>query len=465
MFSDVALINSLLIGLLPALWTIFYYRRNLRRGVVFTPMMVGQILFWVVVAPPMLFASYYNLYPGFYPAVIFCLAFFALWIGYLVLGNVKLELPVSANGTYSRYVAKRGQSAHLFAVVGLVVLLIGLGINYYDGLPLTLRSLIATVTGNVGEVTRELQLTRLELTKGAYFGGEDRGQGVNTALQELGWSLVVAHAAAQMAFRRNAKTILWLMATVFGAWLFVAGTGTRAPFMLCLVSGLIAYSQVEAVRPRMLIVFAVLMIGILIFLTSYTHRFEDVVAGQAGWADAVQRIIDRLVLEGNGTADVQAILASDTGRIDEGFAHFLIRDFVSAIPGVQGAMPLAAHITDLYGGGATTFRSGTYISSAYVDFGLAGVMVAFALIGLIFRVLQNSILPARVHPWSIAVAAVIVMCSLKLVFNGWAEFFAYILLLTVFLVVHLILLVAAPIKSKATVRMPQQRPGLPGAAR
>lgn len=441
MHSPVELLGVGVFAAICVVWPLYYYRGTLVSGIVFTPMLVCLIIFLLQVAPSMLLAHYYGFYPSVYPSIVFFLAYVFLWVGYLLPRNHRIVLSAGSGVAYFRILQSRGVLPERMARLAVIALLVLAGLNFYDGLPPTYHSLFATLTGNIGELAKELQQSRLALTKGAYFGGEYTGQGINTALQEIGWALLIAHAAAALAFRGGLRRVLWLVAMIVGAWLFVAGTGTRAPFVLSTVAGLIAYSLIRPVPIRVALAFFLFLIVMLVFLTSYTHRFLDIVTGEVAWSDAFTRVFERLIF-GNGSNDVRAILADDQGMFNESVGHYHIRNFISAIPGVQGGLPLAYRLTEIYGGGATTFKSGTYLGTIYVDFGIAGIAVVFALIGTTLRLMQTAMLPVNPHPWSVAVVATITLISTKLITGGYQAVLSYGVVLVALLIVHFSVMVA-----------------------
>lgn len=421
-------------------WLLMYYRKFLVSGIILTPMLVSLIVFSVQVAPPMMLAHNYGFYESVYPAGVFFAAMSFLWFGYLLVGRKRLRISPEMSGVYYRFLNKQGEARGFISRVSLIGLLVVLGLIFYRGLPDTYHSLMSILRGNFGDLLRDVQQSRLDLTKGAYFGGEWRGQGIMTTIQEVGWSLLIAHASTVLALRGGLRSYVWLIFIVLGAWLFVAGTGTRAPFALTLVAGLVAYSLVRPVSVRGALIFFFILILALIAQTMYTHRFEDILTGDASWYEAFERIFDRLMY-GNGANDVLAMEAKAMGLFTEPVGHWHLRNFVAAIPGVQGGPPMAFRLTELFGGGATTFRSGTYLSTIYVDFGLIGIPIVFAMIGATFRLFENSTLPPSPHPWSIAIIATTTLLTTKLITGGFQALLSNMVILAALLVFHAVVLV------------------------
>lgn len=418
--SELLLVSLVGAGYLASL--LFVFRSVIGKGLILNPFVTAQIYFLFSVSPyfflgPMLVSDY-----NYFPVLVFVLAYIFILAGYYTTPFFRVAYRQKVH-YHVTYPAQRRYNRS-FGLVALTALLVALGLRFFGGMPPTVDSLIALISGDLGELGREVQRSRLELTKGAYFGGEDRGQGWNTSLQQIGWTLLIARAAAGCAKDRTLVAATFLLVALVGSWIFVAGTGARAPFLKTVFAGIIAYSYWHPLRVSRLILILPLILIIGVFLSSYSHK-------ASGFSDdepfalqtALNAIVERLAL-GNSENDVFAILLAQDGTLKSQPGEYHFRNFVSAIPGVRGGMPLSYHLTEILGGGSTTFRSGSYISTVYVDFGLLGVCVVFFVVGLSLKIIGGSILSGRRTPWAVAVGAVWVSNSSLLITGGYHSLIA-----------------------------------------
>lgn len=398
---------------------VLVFRHFIEKGVVFTPLLVANVLLFVLVAPSFFFAYRLGISENPYALLVFMTGFVFLTLGHMC--NVKVRiLPRPVPEFRSERELRGAARADALAAIALAAVLTGLGLLFYGGLPSTVTSMGFILSGDssaLPELAREVRLERLALTKGAYFGGEDRAQGLNTTVQSVGWSILIAYTSALVALRSGTASVIAFGATIVLAWIFVAGTGTRAPFLLAALTGVIAYSIVRPFPVKRLLALFAGMILLAIFLGSYSHKMSYIFTDlDANLLIAFQEIFNRFLF-GNGWADVQAIELSRAGTLQSDFGQYHARNFISALPGVQGGLPLAYHLTQLLGGGRTTFLTGTYISTVYVDFGILGVALVFFLIGLTLKFVQVNVFPVRRTAWAIAIAS-ITICNMTEVVKG-----------------------------------------------
>lgn len=400
--------------------------------IIFTPLFICMVFFMTQVAPPFLLAPYFNLYVNFYPSLIFLVALISLYFGFITLNFSKSYSVKSGIEKYKNpsFTVKKLSSD--FSITLVSIFLIILGINFYNGIPSTVDALLAIGADNNTDYAKELQRNRLLLTKGAYFGEENRGQGLNTTLQEIGWSIVISYRAASLTLQRSIKNFVVLILSIILSWIFVAGTGTRAPFIMTIIAGLVCLSFINPIKIKNLVFLSILFLLVSFFLTSYSIRMIDWISGDITFIEAFSSIFERLFI-GNGANDVLAISAKNQGMLDYPLGHYHIRNFISAIPGLNGGMPLAYHLTEIYGGGRTTFRSGTYISTAYVDFGVFGLIVIFFLIGISLKLLEFFISFANNSLMQISISSVIVLYSSKLITSGFHGLISHYVIISFFI--------------------------------
>ena len=87
--------------------------------------------------------------------------------------------------------------------------------------------------------------SRYILTKGAYFGGEYRGQGLYMAVSSFGWAMLSVWQLYLTLKTPILREKLILLVIVIASWVFIAGTGTRGPFLNYIITLIIAFSVVS----------------------------------------------------------------------------------------------------------------------------------------------------------------------------------------------------------------------------
>ena len=75
-----------------------------------------------------------------------------------------------------------------FYILGF--LLVSAGLLFYGGLPPTITSIRMILFSGALEAAGLVSDSRYILTKGAYFGGEYRGQGLYMAVSSFGWAML-----------------------------------------------------------------------------------------------------------------------------------------------------------------------------------------------------------------------------------------------------------------------------------
>src|SRR5690606_22695605 len=109
-------------------------------------------------------------------------------------------------------------------VVGMALTLVASALVFYRGVPPSLLAVIGFASGGGDHLAAFVSDQRFALTKGAYFGGSYRGQGIVSALQLTGWSLVLGYVTLIWSDRRTRRSLVLLGMTGVAAWTFVAGT-------------------------------------------------------------------------------------------------------------------------------------------------------------------------------------------------------------------------------------------------
>jgi oligosaccharide repeat unit polymerase len=290
------------------------------------------------------------------------------------------------------------QAAAVVAIVSLI--LFGLGVYLYQGLPPVLSGLFALARGDDGAlVALYVSASREELTKGYLFGGEYRGQGALRIVMEWGWPILTAVAGLMYKERRTVRWLVVSLLLLFCAFVFIAGTGSRGPFVWSLVYLVLVFSLVVRIRWYFVAIGFAGMVALLIALSAYSGKLYFVLQGEGGFRVALASIFERIFLgNGHNTTVVVDLIESGQWAMRDGEIHS--RNFLNALPGVTvGGLPLAY---ELYlwlnpGGRATTYLSTTYYAELFLDFGWFGAGLAYLLFGVLIAVVQQAILTRR---WS-----------------------------------------------------------------
>jgi len=397
---------------------------------------------WKIILTPFLFVGYFEFFriiPPFFaadlyagidspiPFIVASLAFGALLVGFLLVYYMRRSRRSSTSAfaattlpqlPFTRETDRR--------VLFLAAFLSLVGLIFYGGLPPTVKAVFGMLSGT-GDLASLVSEQRFLLTKGAYFGGEYRGQGLHAAVQLVGWMLVLSYCVIRWEQFRTRKSLTILAGAVVLAWMLVAGDGTRGKFLNLLIVAVAAYSLRRPLRPKAVMIVVASTFALVAALSLYSNKSAAFyTGGKSGViANAVAKIGERIFL-GNGISDVYVIDLVHQGYFDLrlGANHF--RDFLAALPGVKAPPPLSYEVYLAFNpqGKGTTFLSGTYISSAYVDFGIVGIPFLFLAAGATIGYFQRRLFRAAPRPWDICVRMVAAILAANIVAIGFIGFLA-----------------------------------------
>jgi len=413
-------------GLLLLLCDLFFFvvlwRREYRRGFVVTPFLVfvgNEIVFlW----PAALYAFQTGFSPEGYPVLAAALGFLAFLLGTSLLRRYQ-RLP--AQYAESRVIWKHTVSYYLVGVLSVGIFLFVVGIYHYQGIPPTAQVLRDALLGRfdpqaVAEFTSS---SRRELTKLHWFDGEYRGQGLTKAILEAGWPYLLC--VSILVFRETRRRLLLIVVLVLFimSFIFIAGDGTRGPFMWSMVTLLVLASLIRPLRPSFLITFVALSFVVLIGMSFLSSKGAGLLELADPIREAVDRILKRLFV-GNGLNTVAAIEFVRSGLLEYRFGGLHLQKVLSALPGVQYGVPFARELFLLKEPSAksTTFATGTYLGVLYVDFGLVGAIVAYFLIGLTLAWAQQALFSKRKEILRIVLVAFEIVYLGQLALSGPVAF-------------------------------------------
>lgn len=352
--------------------------------------------FALVLSPFMIFSAYFILrvVPGFYVGVngrydvnmhyiaILPVAYGAFFFAYFFSGHRPLDKIVEYSLEVCQLSRRELEKPVLF-FMGIVVVS---GFLLYKGIPPAINVAIEVASNSIDarEAAGIVSEARREISKGHVFNDESQGSGVFREIIFASAILMLAFASVYFFSAYGVRAGLLLFSTIFVAYVFVSGDGTRGRFVVVFTVVLIVFTVLRRVRLKHAVLGAALLLLVSVLLGSYTNKmalmFED-----GAWHEIIRAASERIFI-GNSINDATAISAVESGSIELGYGYWIVRDFFAFIPGVNFDKPLAYYLY-LYeiGGTSTTYLTGTLIGRAFADGGLVGVFVYFGALGYVSR--------------------------------------------------------------------------------
>lgn len=394
MFS---MLFSVFVLLIAAIWFIIAWKRDSRHALIMTPFLVYVIreiqANWLAAwqAPALGLSSDHY-------AFNLLLTGFALFIiGYLLTSIISGSSAALPLGFRDRPIKGTDRWGLAVAIAIGSAVLIAAGLFLYRGIPPIGRALSDIVLG-VGEdeVARYLHQSRVDITKSHYFGGAYRGQGLLRSLMRIGWAFIIMMAySAYLATEKKAwKTVAF--ALMIPGVLFVGGDGTRASLVNQIVLGFVFISLIRPVRIRSAIyAFAgIIALGVVLSFIGPKMSLSSMRASSDSEVtvlkDASLTIIHR-VFRTNGVNTVDLIERVRRGDWPMRWGRVHLRDFLASIPGVNPGPPLSYELYLARNPGArgTTYQSATWAADLMVDFGPVGLLMGYALMGVLIALAQS----------------------------------------------------------------------------
>lgn len=316
-------------------------------------------------------------------------AFFAFVAGFFLAGGKNLSL----KSYLSKPITSKYPIQYYFMGVSITtLLLIGLGLYYYQGAPVLGFSIIELLTGNlsIGELASFMSEQRFLLTKSHWFGGEYRGQGVINIIQRIGWRFVFAVSLIIYLKVKSKKWLLICILTGLLLILFQAGTGERAPLAFSVLFIIVVLSMLQKINPKHFIFLAALGFVILMGTTYFSAKGTLQKDAPDFVTKLASQLIERIFL-GNAIHDLEIIEFVESGRMEKRLGMYHLEKFVSSFPGIRMGEPLGFRVSYLRGSSEEVFSSGTYLGFIYADFGYSGALIGFFLIGAFLAYVQKQI--------------------------------------------------------------------------
>lgn len=359
------------------------WRIDSNNSLIFTPILLLMFNEFLRVMPAFIYAPLAGVSRDNFGLLVYMCGFLALAAGFAVRASIGRHNSLSALAYVAKPIELKSEIRLWLGVAVGTLLLVITGVFMYQGLPSVTQALIALAAGDeASSIARGVGESREELTKGAYFGGAYRGQGIITIFQQAGWPIVTGMTL--MAFVRTRKWP-WLIAfgvLLIASFVFIAGNGTRGPFLHTLIFYAVLYSMTRPLRPKFLAQALVGIVAVGILTSLYSPKLQSKLAEPDAPKILATAILERILI-GNAINDVYAIDFVNGGAMDHRGGRIHLRDLQAALPGIGAPVPFAHELYLMlnYGGTATTFSTGTYITKAFVDFSVWGVIVLFFAAG------------------------------------------------------------------------------------
>jgi len=411
------------------------WRLESNNSLVLTPFLLIMVFVFVRVMPGFMYALISGISKDAYAILVFFTSFISLVCGFLLAMSYLRQSTSTPEKFREKAITVDSQGEIFLAIIFGSILLVLAGYYLYEGTPIVTNALIALATGDdYISVVQQVSARRFEITKGYYYGGEYRGQGVITTLLNVGWPFLVSMAG--IVYWKT-KKIRWLCLTFILfllSFIFIAGNGTRGPFINTIIIYLILLSLIKKISLKFFSLSVFFLVITAIFLSLYSAKMQFIIGRDDFVSLAIEMIVERIFV-GNSISDVYAIEFVRTGVIElrMGMIHF--RDFISVFPGVLGGVPFSNELAFLINpaGNFTIYASGTYITKPYVDFGIIGVGASFLFIGVLAGFSQTLIFrKIEKDPFHLAIGAMLIYYTGLLIMTSLVSVMSALLMLFLF---------------------------------
>ena len=407
------------ITILTQLYFFFYeylYKRKYKSKIILLPgFMLGYVL-CVRVLPTLMFPD--SELKDFMIPFITLILVSSLLLGYIIhdlikagSNKVKLTQPVFMERNLGFWL--------------LLSILITFGIWFFQGLPPTLTAIKDLLIRGALESAGLVSDSRFSLTKGAYFGGEYRAQGLYSAVSFFGWSVLSIFQLNNLSRNPATKEIVFFIAIFFFSWMFIAGIGDRAPFLNYVIILFIAFSLIKAFSLRYFFLIPFFFIGLALILSLYSNKGAWIFSDSGNNILALIEKIFLRIFRGNAVADIYVIELIESGRWSLSYGYYFMRDMITSIPGISYGKPLAYELYMELNSNSqnTTFLTGTYLSKVYTDFYLLGVALVYFVIGFFTAFLERFMVSIE-NKYSLLFVPILTLSVVQIILSGIPGFLA-----------------------------------------
>ena len=231
---------------------------------------------------------------------------------------------------------------------------------------------------------------------------------------------ILTGVALVLALRRRSPLWWTMTAGLFALmFLFVAGDGTRGPFLWCVIYLLVLVSMIRELRMRTVVTFIAGIFALAIAISVLSPKLHRALESGQVLSSGGAEIASRILL-GNGVNTVSIVELVRSGRWENRLGKLHYQRFANAIPGVESGEPFAHELYRTLNPGtkATTYNSATYIGDAFLDFGVPGVVIAYFIFGVGLGMLQRQLFRAKRTPARLAFLAFLTLTISQMTLSG-----------------------------------------------
>jgi oligosaccharide repeat unit polymerase len=381
------------------LWLFLWMCRKELTGssVLLTPVAIFGLMEIISVWPAPFYAYLNNIVQDGYAAVVAGLSFLMFLAGAMVARYLWCIRPGEPRRFLERPILDNyGTRGWWGAAIGLVALLIAVGLLLYQGMPPQIRLFAEALRHGqpLSIALPDIAEFRYNLTKSYLFGGEYRGQGVMRVFLSMGWLYVMCLAMVHAVAAKNSSEFrLWKIRFILMALfslLFIAGEGTRAPFLMVLVQLVAAFSLLRPIKRTAMLNAALAGFVLIIALSMVSYKSMSWMNAKHPLLEGAQAVLQR-ISTGNGINNVYIIEHIRDGMFNfmEGNVH--LRSLLATLPGTRFSEQSFSNILaeTMRGRFTTSHSTSTYLGTLYFDFGLLGCMLGYGLIGFVLQWAQH----------------------------------------------------------------------------
>ena len=397
---------------------------------VITPFLLFAALEIITIWLATIYAYYTGLSRDAYPILVAGLGFASFLMGFVLFRWLRLGQARSPKAFLALPLeVPRSQTKYLIGITLTAIVLLGMGVYLYKDIPPFIKYLLGWAPAETTDFVSE---SRRLFTKSQWFGGEYRGQGFIRSFMGVGWPFLLS---VSIAIYWKTKKKVWTLVSLILfllSFVFIAGDGTRGPFLFAMISVLIVISMIQQLKIRHLILVVVSFFVITIGISLASGK---VIIGvkERNITYSINKVLRRVAL-GNGINSVYMIEYVRSGILDYGYGEVHRRKVVACLPGVQSEeVPFSYELGILRDAkGKTTYASATYLGVIYADFGLVGVMVVYMMLGCVLGLIQQILYSGQKTPLQLALAASAAFYLGKMSINGFVGFISsYVVVLAV----------------------------------
>ncbi|KHE94022.1 MAG: hypothetical protein SCABRO_00221 [Candidatus Scalindua brodae] len=362
---------------------------NSHGALVITPFILFAFFEIISLWPSAIFAYYTGQSEDAYPIIIVALGFFCLLCGFSLIRRLRRNRFNYRSPKTFLYLHIELPFSITRCSIGIILtflFLLGISLYHYRGIPPVSSSFMASFGLHGSGTDLLMQESRKILTKDHLFGGAYRGQGLISSFMYVGWPFLLA---VSLAIYYKTKKRSWLLTSIlflFFTFIFVAGDGTRAPFLYAIIYLVVVISMFKRLKMRFLFILSVFLIVMTIVLSIITGRLDE-----EEWSikDALQKTAERVALD-NGMDTIYVIEFVRSGVLDYQYGAINLQKAILALPGTAGGQPFSHRLSFLLGKRSTTsFASTTYLATIFIDFGIIGVVLFYLMFGCVFGLAQQ----------------------------------------------------------------------------